>query len=124
MKMRWMSICAALVIAIASLTAASPTMTIVGEHIQVTFDKGAVGACTVYYNTAVTEVPSENFPDGHYAPRHCWLLDGESDLTGYTDDWAFIEKTNSEWDVYAEVGYVNADQTVSYVESNKVRVRR
>ncbi len=95
------------------------------EHLTVTFDKGAVGACTVYQEQKVREDMREYFADGKYAPRHCWMLDGSE--TGYQDDWDYItrETPPSRWRVWAEVQYVVPGQTeFSMVGSNTVEVTR
>ena len=99
----------------------APTITIKDvEAITVTFDPGAVEACTVYYEARVTEKPGDqNFPDGHYKPEHCWLL-GPNDK-GYEDNWEYINKYDDDWTVWAEVQYPGSTSVVS---SNKVKVHR
>ncbi len=114
---------------VATVCGAAPTMafTKLGdtEHLTVSFDKGAVGACTVYQEQKVREDMREYFPDGKYAPRHCWMLDGTE--TGYQDDWAWILPNTppTKWLVRAEVQYVVPGQTeFSTVSSNAVEVTR
>lgn len=102
---------------------ARPNVQVEGEQIMVSYRQGAVWSCTIFRMTVPTEdATNPNFPGGYYAPRHCWQLDERSYF--YTDDWAFIEKYDKDWDVYAEVGYPQKDGSIEYLESNKVRVRR
>ncbi len=94
------------------------------EHLTVRFDKGAVSACTVYQEQKVREDMRESFPDGRYAPRHCWGFDGDA-MTRYDDDWAWIERSREKWLVYAEVYYMPAGATEPVmVETNRVEVVR
>jgi hypothetical protein len=103
--------------------ATTPTIAISrdGEQFTITFEKGATWACTVYRMTTPTETPSESFPDGHYAPRHCWNLDVS--MTTYPDDWAYIPPYHADWDVYAEIGY-SKEGDIVYVSTNRVRTHR
>lgn len=101
----------------------SPTVTLekvdrTGEHMRVSFPKGAVYACTTFQEQVVRE-PDANFPDGMYAPKHCWLLD-ETD-TGYDEDWLYIKQYDSDWKVWVEVQYDNGDLTV---KSNTLTIHR
>jgi|SRR5579862_2062015 len=104
--------------------ASAPTIVIKDvEAITVTFDPGAVMACTVFYEASVTEKPGDpNFPDGHYKPEHCFFLEPKD--TGYTDDWNFINKYNDDWTVWAEVQYPDGTGGSNVVSSNKVKVHR
>ena len=104
---------------------AAPAASIVrvGEEFEVTYTEGAVWACTVFRMIKATEEPSDNFPDGHYAPRKCWDVEG---VTSYRDNWNFIPPYNAEWHVYAEVGYPrpgdNGVTYVDYIETNRITV--
>lgn len=122
--LRWAALVTALAIGLAAPAhSASPRIAVSkdGESLIVSFDKGATWACTVYRMTEPTEPKSDTFPDGHYAPRHCWGLD--TSMTNYTDDWDFIKAYDSDWDVYAEVGYPK-DDTMVYISTNILRVHR
>lgn len=98
-----------------------------GQAFHVHFEKGAVFACTVYKMVKATEEPSETWPDGRYAPRHCWNL--SAGTTFYTDDWEHIKTYSEDWDVWAEIGYPFPSKTVPgvtdvvYTSTNIVRVR-
>lgn len=94
-----------------------------GELFIVSYKPGAVWSCTVYRMTVATEDPNGAFPDGHYAPRHCWALDEKS--SAYTDDWEWIRKYDVEWEVWAEVGYpVGNTPEVTYTKTNVIKVTR
>ena len=90
-----------------------------GEHFVVSFDEGgAVHACTVYWMVKITEpIGDPNFPDGHYAPRHCWFLD--DDTTSYEDNWDYIPRYHTDWEVWSEVGFLIDGKTV-YFKTNVV----
>ncbi len=127
--MRVWLLAVALMAGLAAAAATPPTIafTRLGdtEHLTVAFEKGAVGACTVYEEQVVREDLKEYFPDGHYAPRHCWMLDGTE--TGYQDDWAWILPNTppTRWLVRAEVQYVVPGQTeFTTIRSNAVEVLR
>ena len=83
------------------------------ERFKVVFNPGAVYACTVYEQQGGKEP---------YAPRHCWWLDPT--LVGYEDDWEYIERYDTDWLVYAEVGYPDSDGVTVYHETNKLKVHR
>lgn len=108
----------------AVLASTSPTIvpdnTTKPEHFTVSFDRGAVSACTVF--KSLTETIEEDGQTVPYAPRHCWFLSPNS--TSYVDDWAFITKPDgtpwdSDWDIHAEVSY--DDQTL---KTNVLRAHR
>lgn len=85
---------------------AAPTITPseTGENFLVMFDRGAIHACTVFRMVKQTEpIGDPNFPDGHYTPRHCWMLSGKDDQ--YVDDWDYIKKYDTAWEVWAEIQY-------------------
>lgn len=92
-----------------------------GEKFTVTFDAGAVWACTVYQQQVVGE-PDANFPDGMYAPRHCWDL--KTSNTAYYDDWMYILKYDTDWLVWSEIGYPKSNDDIGYVMTNKIRIHR
>lgn len=101
------------------MTTASPTIeSVKGGKFLITYDKGAVWSCTVYQEQ-VKRASDSNFPDGMYAPRHCWGLD--ADTTGYVDDWAYITKSGQKWKVWAEVQYEVGNE-LKVVKSNQVEV--
>lgn len=123
---------AAMLVAVGlTVQAASPTIK-EGRpgFFTITFDKGAVWACTVFRMVEPTEKDLEQWPDGHYAPRSCGDL--SKDMTSYVEEFSpyiFDPRTgqpyNVDWDVYAEIGYPVPDSnTVSYVETNRVRTHR
>jgi hypothetical protein len=115
-------------------TVSTPTIRIndIGDAFLVQYAAGAEWACTVYRSVDAIQEPSANFPDGHYAPRHCWALEPTS--TSYTDNWDRIrsyvdaDKDGSddaiEWEIFAMVGYPVPGGDYQYVESNRVRGRR
>jgi hypothetical protein len=117
---RWLALLLALAVGVGAQTAprivAHPNQTF-----TVTFDKGAVWACTVFRMQKATETPSETFPDGHYTPRHCWSLD--ETFTSYQDDWAYILPYDSYWRVWAEIGYRRNSEIV-YVHTNTLEAYR
>ena len=73
------------------------------EQMEVTFPTGANWACTVYEQQVVLEENRQYFPNGKYAPRHCWALD--EDMTSYQENWAHIRKEHTNWRVWAEIQY-------------------
>ena len=101
-------------------TAAAPTLAQTGpEEFTATFDAGAVVSCIVFRMTVPTEEPNENFPDGHYAPRKCWILDPTD--TTMTEDWTYIPPYDVDWEVYASIQYPQGGD-YTFVESNRVAV--
>lgn len=112
------------------VTFTNPTITATGSGFDVTFEKGAVGACTIFQDQ--TPIPDsepslkEVFPDGHYAPRHCYLVEPTS--TGYGDDWDFIvpdQGDHTTWKVWVEVQYMNGGPEVLVtVKSPTLTVKR
>ena len=129
MKYRWLAVsiwlvalALALLVSVGAL-AATPQISTSADHQQftVSFEKGAIWACTVYQSQRVTDEDRANFPDGKYAPRHCWALD--ETMTSYPDDWAWILPYDVDWHVWAEVGYPRGGEVV-YVKTNVVVVHR
>ncbi len=125
----WMMIAAVLLSA--SLVAADlikapviEKMSTDGEKLRVAFDKGAVTSCTVFQEQVVRDDMRSNFPDGHYTPRHCWLLSG--DEVSLDEDWDFIDRVTppSKWLIHAEVQYERAGQETLTMVSNIVEVVR
>lgn len=91
-----------------------------GERIQVTFEPGAIWACTVYEQQDIAKTPLR---DGSiYAPQHCWGLD--RDMEGYEDDWAYIRRFDTDWLVWAFIQYEQDDGSMLKVETNRVEVHR
>lgn len=88
------------------------------DHLTVAFPAGAVGACTVF-TQQVQQATSQDWPDGKYAPRHCWMI--TETTTGYPDDWDYIR---TPWDVHVEVQYPLPSGETEFVRSNTVRVWR
>ena len=94
------------------------------EHLTIQFAKGAVSTCTIYQEQKVREDMRESFPDGKYAPRHCWGLD-DPQMTRYDDDWAWIDRTGEKWLVYAEIYYMPSGATEpTMAETNRLMVLR
>lgn len=71
----------------------------VEEPFSVSFQAGAVSACTVF--TSQVERIVLDGVDQPYAPRNCWMLDERS--TGYTDAFSFVQPNGGKWDVRVEV---------------------
>lgn len=92
-----------------------------GDTFKVSYDKGAVWSCTVFQQQKVNKTDA-NFPDGRYTPKHCWGLN--RDENSYEDNWAFIDKADTDWLVWAEVQYIDGHDNVKTVISNKVRIHR
>lgn len=91
-----------------------------GERFKVSFEAGAIWACTIFQQQVVTEI-TENFPDGLYTPKHCWHLDPS--LTTYDDNWAYIHQYDTPWKVWAELTYVENGETVIH-KSNVIDLNR
>ena len=92
-----------------------------GETFSVTFEPGAIWACTVFQMQKATEPPSSYFPDGKYAPRHCW---GLSPAVGfYEDNWDHIPPYGEDWLVWAEIQRPGASEFVSE-ETNRLSIHR
>lgn len=119
MKYRWMALFLALLVSVGAF-AATPAIVEKNGQFTVTFDKGAVWACTVYQMQRVTE-DRTLFPDGRYTPRHCWALDEE--MTSYPDDWNWILTYDADWKVWAEIGYPKGGEIV-YAQTNVIDVHR
>jgi hypothetical protein len=101
----------------ALLAPVPPTIaTLDGENFVVTFGDGADQACTIFEQ----QKPHPDFPEG-YKPRICWSL--ESRTTSYQDDWYVIKRANSDWIVYAAIGYPRPDGYL-IVETNRLTVHR
>jgi hypothetical protein len=119
---------------VAFQTVSAPTIRIndIGDTFLVQYEAGAEWACTVYRSVDAIQEPSANFPDGHYAPRHCWALEPTS--TSYQDNWARIESYIDadgdgkydaiDWTIKASIGYPSTDGTLTYIDTNSVRGRR
>jgi hypothetical protein len=114
--------------------------TVDGEHLAITFAKGAVGVSTVYQEQVVREEWKDYFPGSMYAPRHAIGIDDPL-LTTIEEDWAFIERNTppTKWLVWTEVYYPAADPRCAdytygvqhqadcelvMVETNRVEVMR
>ena len=102
-----------------------------GNTYIVRFDIGAIFSCVVFRMVKATEPKSDTWPDGHYAPRSCGMLDPTS--TNYVDRWSpyiWDQIKNGpydvDWDVYAEGQYpVNGSNSeFTTVETNRVRIHR
>ena len=129
MKARILALVVAVCVSVASMLGAGPTISATpsSEDLVVRFDKGAVFACTVFKMVKPTETNLTQWPDGRYTPRHCWSLE-ESD-TSYPDTWAWIERYDEDWEVYAEIGYpfpseVAGVTDVKYLTTNTIKVHR
>lgn len=85
------------------------------ETFIISFEPGAVGACTVF-----TQISGEGRP---YEPRSCWWF-GDQQIGSYTDDWDLIRREDAEWDVYAEIEYVDKSGKSEVVETNHLKVHR
>lgn len=85
------------------------------ETFIISFEPGAVGACTVF-----TQISGEGRP---YEPRSCWWF-GDQKIGNYTDDWDLIRREDADWDVYAEIEYTTADGKTETVETNHLKVHR
>lgn len=121
-------------------TATIEKVTVDGERLHITFDKGAVGVSTVYQEQVVRDEWKDYFADSKYAPRHANGIDDPA-LTTVDEDWAFIERNTppTTWLVWTEVYYPAADPRCAdsaydmqhqadceliMVETNKVEVMR
>jgi hypothetical protein len=107
-----------------ALHGSAPTITLKDvEQITVTYDEGAVWACTNFYEARVTEkIGDPNFPDGHYKPMHCYELSPKS--TGYNDDWEYILKYDDDWTVWSDITYLDVKGNPHAVSTQKVKVHR
>jgi hypothetical protein len=114
------------------LSGAAPTIATNdnGETYTVTFDKGAIFTCTIFRMVEATETNLDQWPDGHYAPRVCGMID-DPNMTSYVEQFSpyiFNPQTgqsyNAEWDVYAELQYPTGRNSFTTVETNRVRVRK
>lgn len=85
------------------------------ETFLVTFERGAVGACTIY-----TQLSGEGRP---YEPRSCWWFSNQN-IGSYTDDWDGIRREDVDWDVYAEIEYLDKAGKAETVETNHLKVHR
>lgn len=100
-----------------------------GETFKVSFDQGAIFACTIFRMVEKTEEPSDTWPDGHYAPRSCGMLDPR--MSGYEEAWSpYIRDPQTgkeygvDWEVFAEIQYPTRDGDFVSVETNRIRVHR
>ncbi len=102
-----------------------------GKTFVVVHEAGAAWGCVVFRMVEPTENNSETWPDGHYAPRHCFDINPTSQR--FVVEWnpyIYDPKTGKdygvEWDVYAELQYPEANRTDAFteVETNRVRVTR
>jgi hypothetical protein len=94
-----------------------PTIaTLDGENFVVTFGGGADQACTIFEQ----QNPHPDFPEG-YKPKICWYLDSGS--TSYENDWYVIKRADSEWIVYAAIGYPRPNEYL-IVETNRLIIHR
>ena len=106
------------------LMVATPILTTPnGRDFTITYDAGAIWACTYYQRQVVTEEDKVYWPDGKYTPAHCWSLDPAS--TSYDDDWAYINVYDSDWLIHASVGYPNPHTNdMTYLDTNTVKAHR
>ena len=94
-----------LLLALFVLAQQPATISYTDAKLLVQFPRGAAGACTIYWQHQLSE-PDANFPDGHYAPKHCWW-DFDPTTISYEDDWQWISADGGKWDVWAEIDYEN-----------------
>lgn len=95
------------------------------DAILVEWDGPAINSCTIYEQQVEIPVGDPlrvNFPEGKYAPRHCWMV-GPT-VRSYVDDWDFIRPEQTAWDVYAAVDFVDSDGQIRTRTSNRIRVIR
>ena len=103
-----------------------------GRNFTISFPPGAIWSCTIFKMVKPMYPEGDsNFPDGRYAPRHCWNLGTE--LTFYEDDWAYIcqpspDRTsctpyNEDWEVWADVQHEGPDgQPLDPVSTNVLQI--
>ena len=91
-----------------------------GQMFRVTFEPGAVAACTVYQQQTLSP-PNVHWPDGHYTPRHCGTL--QEQMGAYEDDWAFIKAEQTPWRVWSEVQYPDGPPRADGVQDAFVTVK-
>lgn len=111
----------------AAVLSSTPTIEPIDGGFKVLFQPGAVWSCTTFRMTEPTEPKSGPFPDGYYAPKKCFFIDDEQ--IGYLVNWQFINKPDGsnydvDWDVFAEVTYVDHEGNVKDVKSNVVRTHK
>lgn len=117
---------------IGALRGAAPTITAVtdtrGEQtFGVTFEPGAVWGCVYFQEQRVREEEKPRFPDGKYQPHKCGGLDPRSRF--FEEDWTYIEPYDSDWRVWASIGYCKTAQCEPleeprYVDTNVLTVHR
>jgi hypothetical protein len=107
-----------------TVLAAAPWMsyTSKSETFSVRFEQGAIWACVYFQEQRIREEARVNFPDGRYKPHKCGGLDLTSTIVEV--DWEYIRAEDSDWLVWAEIGYEQKDGTVAYTASNQLRVHR
>ena len=110
-----------------ALVGAGPTIASVGNRFEVRFEKGAVWGCTYFQEQRVREEERQRFPDGKYQPHKCGGLQPQSRF--FEENWDFIQAYDSDWLVWAEVGYCRvaqceANEEPRYVSTDKLRVHR
>lgn len=92
-----------------------PTITALPEErFEVNFESGADGACTVF-----TQLTGEGRP---YMFRSCHELGPR--VHTFIDDWDLVIRSNDDWDVFTEIYYTTAGNTVETVETNHLKVHR
>ena len=102
---------------------ATPTITYTAANeFQVRFAPGAGWACVYFQEQRVREEDRQNFPDGKYQPHKCGSLDATS--TYFEVNWDYIKPYDSDWLVWASVGYQQTNGDFVYVDSSKLRVHR
>lgn len=102
---------------------APPTITYTAANeFQVRFAPGAGWACVYFQEQRVREEERQRFPDGMYQPHKCGQLDARS--TYFEENWDYIRAYDSDWLVWASIGYAQPNGDFAYLESNKVRVHR
>lgn len=102
-----------------------PTITYDKEtHVfKVTLPVNTVWACTVFRQTVPSyPLDDPNFPDGHYAPRHCWALEPNQQAS-YLDDWAYIDAYQGEWDVWVVLQVYETNPEGPYLDRETPRIR-
>lgn len=92
------------------------------NEFQVRFTAGAEWACVYYQEQRVRDEERQRFPDGMYQPHKCGPLDKRS--TVFETNWDYIRPYDSDWLVWASVGYQQVSGDFSYIDSTKLRVHR
>lgn len=115
-----------------ALQGAAPTIRAVTnargqQTFGVAFEPGAVWGCTYFQEQRVREEERKRFADGKYQPHKCGGLDPRSRF--YEENWDYIQPYDSDWLVWAEIGYCKVAQCEPgeeprYVSTEKLTVHR